>query len=71
MGGGGASHNPFDIFESFFGGGGNPFAGALPWTCVVEGVSFLSPFWFRTRTAQFVILGLLILKVKAGRNGCF
>jgi curved DNA-binding protein CbpA len=22
MGGGGASHNPFDIFESFFGGGG-------------------------------------------------
>ncbi|KAG0557924.1 hypothetical protein KC19_11G166500 [Ceratodon purpureus] len=28
MGGGGASHNPFDIFESFFGGGGNPFAGS-------------------------------------------
>ncbi|KAJ7548408.1 hypothetical protein O6H91_07G010700 [Diphasiastrum complanatum] len=28
MGGGGASHNPFDIFESFFGSGaGNPFGG--------------------------------------------
>jgi len=28
MGGGGGSHNPFDIFESFFGGGGSPFGGA-------------------------------------------
>ncbi|KAJ7540448.1 hypothetical protein O6H91_10G015400 [Diphasiastrum complanatum] len=28
MGGGGSSHNPFDIFESFFGGGGNPFGGS-------------------------------------------
>lgn len=27
MGGGGASHNPFDIFESFFGSGGHPFGG--------------------------------------------
>ena len=27
MGGGGASHNPFDIFESFFSGGGHPFGG--------------------------------------------
>jgi len=28
MGGGGATHNPFDIFESFFGsGGGSPFGG--------------------------------------------
>ncbi|KAH9532052.1 hypothetical protein CY35_19G068600 [Sphagnum magellanicum] len=27
MGGGGASHNPFDIFESFFGGGGQSFGG--------------------------------------------
>lgn len=27
MGGGGGSHNPFDIFESFFGGGGSPFGG--------------------------------------------
>ncbi|KAJ7568972.1 hypothetical protein O6H91_01G055400 [Diphasiastrum complanatum] len=27
MGGGGSSHNPFDIFESFF-GGGNPFGGS-------------------------------------------
>lgn len=25
MGGGGGGHNPFDIFESFFGGGGSPF----------------------------------------------
>ncbi|XP_024359350.1 dnaJ protein homolog isoform X2 [Physcomitrium patens] len=27
MGGGGGGHNPFDIFESFFGGGGSPFGG--------------------------------------------
>lgn len=27
MGGGGAGHNPFDIFESFF--GGNPFGGKI------------------------------------------
>jgi DnaJ family protein A protein 2 len=27
MAGGGASHNPFDIFESFFGGGGQSFGG--------------------------------------------
>lgn len=27
MGGGGASHNPFDIFESFFGGGSSSFGG--------------------------------------------
>jgi DnaJ family protein A protein 2 len=34
MGGGGASHNPFDIFESFFGGGsGHSFGGIVsnPW----------------------------------------
>lgn len=29
MGGGGASHNPFDIFESFFGGSGHPFGGGV------------------------------------------
>jgi DnaJ family protein A protein 2 len=29
MGGGGASHNPFDIFESFFSGGGHPFGGGV------------------------------------------
>eukprot|EP00246_Nothoceros_aenigmaticus_P016967 TRINITY_DN798_c0_g1_i2.p1 TRINITY_DN798_c0_g1~~TRINITY_DN798_c0_g1_i2.p1 ORF type:complete len:158 (-),score=22.48 TRINITY_DN798_c0_g1_i2:130-603(-) len=28
MGGGGPSHNPFDIFESFFGSGGHPFGGS-------------------------------------------
>ncbi|XP_024359349.1 dnaJ protein homolog isoform X1 [Physcomitrium patens] len=28
MGGGGGGHNPFDIFESFFGGGGSPFGDA-------------------------------------------
>lgn len=27
MGGGGTTHNPFDIFESFFGSGGSPFGG--------------------------------------------
>ncbi len=28
LGGGGATHNPFDIFESFFAsGGGSPFGG--------------------------------------------
>ncbi len=34
MGGGGASHNPFDIFESFFSGGsGHSFGGIVsnPW----------------------------------------
>jgi DnaJ family protein A protein 2 len=29
MGGGGASHNPFDIFESFFGGGSSSFGGTV------------------------------------------
>lgn len=29
MGGGGASHNPFDIFESFFGGGSSSFGGMV------------------------------------------
>lgn len=38
MGGGGASHNPFDIFESFFGGGGNPFAGVASSICVIGGI---------------------------------
>jgi DnaJ family protein A protein 2 len=28
MGGGGGGHNPFDIFESFFGGGASPFGGS-------------------------------------------
>lgn len=27
MGGGGRGHDPFDIFSSFFGGGGSPFGG--------------------------------------------
>jgi DnaJ homolog subfamily A member 2 len=27
--GGGGMHDPFDIFQSFFGGGGNPFGGNL------------------------------------------
>ena len=29
MGGGGGGHNPFDIFESFFGGGGGGFGGGF------------------------------------------
>lgn len=36
MGGGGGSHNPFDIFESFFGGGGSPF-GDSPFQAGVVG----------------------------------
>ncbi|XP_024404154.1 dnaJ protein homolog [Physcomitrium patens] len=28
--GGGGGHNPFDIFESFFGGGGSPFGDSFP-----------------------------------------
>jgi DnaJ family protein A protein 2 len=31
MGGGGATHNPFDIFESFFGGSGASAFGGMQW----------------------------------------
>ena len=41
MGGGGASHNPFDIFESFFGGGGNPFAGVASWSRGLGGIEWV------------------------------
>lgn len=29
MGGGGGGHDPFDIFQSFFGHGGSPFSGTI------------------------------------------
>ena len=37
MGGGGGGHDPFDIFQSFF--GGNPFGGKT------LNSNFLFPFW--------------------------
>lgn len=52
MGGGGGGHNPFDIFESFFGGGGSPFGGKcvlrshhhdLDWVQLFSRITCLSP----------------------------
>lgn len=61
MGGGGASHNPFDIFESFFGSGGHPFGGMWDLCVTIDlyhvlGSRVVRPFPFQTRIFEFPLL---------------
>ncbi len=60
MGGGGASHNPFDIFESFFGGGGQSFGG-ISYLAICKFCSLISGAGHNNEMDQQAFLVVFVL----------